>query len=273
MASKRFIQFLLAAAAITAISIGLGVGISKRNAALSLASTATLATKTTAHFSDDCVDYDAVNDHAADATDFVPRRRLGRRIMRATATRDAEWPWEAEVTRELAFSMEYSMSVSGKSGKSSKSSVAKSGKGLRCQAKSGKSHSGKSHKGADYDWAYATATNAPSIGSPPTGANAPSYKPTVFVTVSPTASSYGPTTPAPATSVFPLENETPSPTHVETASPIEVPVARPTPMPIAAFSPPVVQEGTSFPTSGSTPTVSAEVTGPPTVPNRDSELV
>jgi hypothetical protein len=130
MASKRFIQFLLAAAAITAISIGLGVGISKRNAAVSLASTATLATKTIADFSDDCVDDDAVYDHAADATDFVPRRRLGRRIMRDTATRDAEWPWEAEVTRELAFSMEYSMSVSGKSGKSSKSSVAKSGKGL-----------------------------------------------------------------------------------------------------------------------------------------------
>jgi hypothetical protein len=125
MASKRFIQLLLAAAAIIA-AISIGVGISKRNAALSLASTATLATDMTVDFSDDCVDDDAVNDDAADSTDVVLRRRLTRRRMRATATRDAEWPWEAEVTRELAFSMEYSMSVSGKSGKSS---GAKSGKG------------------------------------------------------------------------------------------------------------------------------------------------
>jgi hypothetical protein len=137
----------------------------------------------------------------------------------------------------------------------------------RCHGKSGKSHMGKSNKGSDYDWAYATATNAPSLGSPSIpidGTNAPSYKPTEFVTDTPTESSYEPTTPAPATSVIPLGNETPSPTDVfdpDTAPPSQVVVARPTPMPIAAFSPPVVPEGTSFPTSGSTPTVSTEVTG------------
>ena len=124
MASKRFIQLLLSIAGLTAISIGLGVGISKRNAS-SLGRNANSAVEVTVNFSedDDCVDADAV-DYAAD--DVIPHRRLGSgRRVRATVP---EWPWEEEVARELAFSMDYSMSISGKSGKSSKSSAGKSGK-------------------------------------------------------------------------------------------------------------------------------------------------
>lgn len=119
MASKRFIQLLLAIAALTAISIGLGVGLSKRDAA-ALGQNANLSTDVTLDFSDDCADDDIV----ADVAD-VPRRRLVRRRISAASTREAEWPWEAELSGELAFSMEYSMSVSGKS---SKGSVGKSGK-------------------------------------------------------------------------------------------------------------------------------------------------
>lgn len=116
MASKRFIQLLLAIAALTAISIGLGVGLSKRDAA-ALGQNANLSTDVTLDFSDDCADDDIVAD--------VPHRRLVRRRISAASTREAEWPWEAELSGELAFSMEYSMSVSGKS---SKGSVGKSGK-------------------------------------------------------------------------------------------------------------------------------------------------
>lgn len=83
-------------------------------------------------FPDDCVDAvddDSIDNDAVDNRAEVPqRRRLVRR--RATATYEAEWPWEAELSEGLAFSMEYSMSVSSKSGKSSKGSSGKSGKSL-----------------------------------------------------------------------------------------------------------------------------------------------
>ena len=104
----------------------------------------------------------------------------------------------------------------------------------------------------------------PSIGStnnPVDGSTAPSYKPTEFVTESPTEWSYNPTIPAPAVNVTPWGVETPVPTEkAETDSPSQAP--RPTPMPIASFAPPqVLPESTNFPTGGSTPTVSTEVTG------------
>ena len=132
MASKRFIQLLLTIAALTAISIGLGVGLSKRNAALSLARTAPLATETTVAFSDDCADAVDGDDDVVDTDAEIPfRRRLVRRRALAAATHHAEWPWEeTALTEELAFSLEFSMSLSAKSGKSSKGYSGKSGKSL-----------------------------------------------------------------------------------------------------------------------------------------------
>jgi hypothetical protein len=128
MASKQFIHLLLTIAALTAISIGLGVGISKRNAA-SLGRNANLASETTVNFSDDCVDDDVV--HRRRIQQDVPRR------VRVRTVGESEWPWEAEFGMELAFSLDYSMSVSSKSGKSSKGSYGKSGKSSF--GKSGKS--------------------------------------------------------------------------------------------------------------------------------------
>lgn len=80
----------------------------------------------------------------------------------------------------------------------------------------------------------------------------------MFTTYNPTGLTYSPTiaTSAPFPAAIPAEDESPVP------NPSIVPL---TPYPIAALVPSVVSnavpDATNFPTSGSTPTVSTEVSG------------
>eukprot|EP00956_Cyclotella_meneghiniana_P024113 scaffold48111_cov59-Cyclotella_meneghiniana.AAC.2 len=310
MTSKRFIQLLLTVTAITVIVIGLSVGVSKRIASSSLGTAATLATQATLE-DDDCVQDD--DSTAADGIVHRRRLDKVVMIVPSSSHRsvravESEWPWEEEL-RELAFSMEdNSMSVSSKAGKSSKGSIGKSGKSsIRCNSKSSKGKSGKSYQTIDlcqkqaktfkgqsltdnYEWAMADgssskgilspticSTNAPMVVPTTSGTNSPqqgTYSPTVTVsTYSPTISVSPPVSTFDVGSVVPTSQPTQKAT---TLAPTESPVSRPpSPMPLAAIVPPVNVEpqSTNFPTFGATPTVSTEVTGPPTKPGRDTEPI
>eukprot|EP00579_Thalassiosira_antarctica_P013706 CAMPEP_0201944914 /NCGR_PEP_ID=MMETSP0903-20130614/53631_1 /ASSEMBLY_ACC=CAM_ASM_000552 /TAXON_ID=420261 /ORGANISM="Thalassiosira antarctica, Strain CCMP982" /LENGTH=516 /DNA_ID=CAMNT_0048487969 /DNA_START=97 /DNA_END=1648 /DNA_ORIENTATION=- len=103
---------------------------------------------------------------------------------------------------------------------------------------------------------FSTTTNSPASDSP---TPSPSDKP---VTLPPTPfPTPDPTTPAPVTP-FPTSPEptTPPPTPEPTNTPTNDPT--PSPIKIATII-------TDAPTSGSTPTVSTDITGPPTKPGRD----
>ncbi|KAL3804911.1 hypothetical protein HJC23_006683 [Cyclotella cryptica] len=325
MVSARLLQLLLAAVALAAIAIGLGVGVSRRNA-LSLARNANLFMDVNTDVSDDCDgnDDDAIvprrrmvdeNDDRVVTVGTMPIRRGVRRTLRRGEMKTNEWPWEEAFGGELAFSMDFSMSLSSKSGKGGKSSKSKGsvGKSKKCQGKRGKSQQkmldlcqkkgGKARKGpsADYEWAMAKEgwskdslspticsrpNNVPNLHSPATsipadssnGSPSPTYLPTMSTTYNPTGLTYSPTiaTSAPSPAAVPAQNESPVP-NPSTEAPSPHSPMDPTPYPIAALVPPVVvnavPDATNFPTSGSTPTVSTEVSGPPTKPDRDGELV
>ena len=110
--TDRFIQ-LLTIVTLSAISIGVGVSITKRNVS-SLGRNANLITETNRNYSDDCIDDTNINDD-----DSILRRRLVKKMPPRSirANVEAEWPWQDDLMRQLTFSMEFSMSVSGKSGK------------------------------------------------------------------------------------------------------------------------------------------------------------
>ncbi|EED89794.1 predicted protein [Thalassiosira pseudonana CCMP1335] len=224
------------------------------------------------------------------------RRRALRREMDGSSY---GWLEEDEETfgRKLEVSMSLSMSAVSFS-KGAKAMKGKSGKGLSKQSKckGGKSHKlfnlcstkSKAHNGANHSKAKSSsvslslnfdlANGSISKGKAPSICGSDSSMPSFYPTIGSTTSNPTPRATPIATTASPTSRTTPRATTTSpptlratpraTTSP---PTPRATPMTTTPPSLVVIlsNERTMSPTSGSTPTVSTEVSGPPTKPGRE----